>query len=181
MNDLVQQLLDEHRQMDRVLDRLAAEIETFRAGAVPDYQLVQEIVDYCLDYPDVCHHPKEDAIHCVVVRRGPALPNAVADLGAAHQQLSLLVRRLHETVERVMRDETMSRDRFIGIAESFIDGYRAHMRAEETSFFPEALRRLDAADWSSLQARLEERANPLLAGSAIRRFVTLRSGILRER
>ena len=41
----------------------------FDAEDVADFRLLQEIMDYCLDYPDARHHPKEDAIYAVMVSR----------------------------------------------------------------------------------------------------------------
>jgi len=178
MTEIIRQLQQEHEQLGRVLDLLAAEVAIFRSGEVPDYRLIQEIVDYCLDYPDACHHPKEDVVFAAVMNRAVTLPAAIADLDAAHRRLSTLTRRLHETVERVMRDETMSRDRFIGVVDSFIDGYRMHIRIEEESFFPEALRCLDAADWAAIRTRLDERRDPLSEAVGKCRFATLRAGIL---
>lgn len=165
--------------MDRILDLLAAETEAFRNGEVPDYHLIQEIIDYCLDYPDACHHPKEDAIHRRLVARALTLPAAIADLAGAHRRLAMQTRRLNEYVERVMRDETMSRSRFVHAVEAFIDGHRAHMRVEEEYLFPEVLRLFDETDWAALQASAGDRLDPPARPAAETRFATLRKGILR--
>ena len=180
MTDLVRQLHEEHVQVNRVLDLLAMEIAVFRNGDVPDYHLIQEIVDYCLDFPETCHRPKEEAIYALLVERAPLLKAAVFDLAAAHERMEILTRRLYETVDRIMRDETMSRDRFADIATSYVEGYRSHMRTEEETFFPEALRQLADGDWAQLEDRIFFSGDPLAHQSSERRFATLRNGILRN-
>ena len=80
MSAIIEQLNQEHANMSRILDLLEHEIEAFGRGEVADFHLVQEIMDYCLDYPEACHHPKEDAIYAVMIDRRPNLANKIADL-----------------------------------------------------------------------------------------------------
>lgn len=178
MSEIIRQLQDEHTSMSRILDLIEQEIRVFDAGDVADYHLLQEIMDYCLDYPESCHHPKEDAIYAVMVERQPNLDAGIADLSAAHQRLGGQTRHVHETVERLMRDETMSRDLVTHVFGGFLDAYRLDIRLEEDYLFPEALRLLDPDDWAGISRTLVDRANPLHQ-STEQRFATLRRGILR--
>lgn len=178
MSDIILQLQDEHANMSRILDLLEAEVAVFDAGDVADFHLLQEIMDYCLDYPEACHHPKEDAIYAFMLARQPRLEAGIADLTAAHQKLGDQTRHVHETVERLMRDETMSRDLVTSVFGGFLESYRLHIRLEEDNLFPEALRLLDDSDWSTVADNIVQRANPLHDATE-QRFATLRSGILR--
>lgn len=179
MSDIIVQLREEHETMSRILDLMERELALFDGGEVADYHLLQEIMDYCLDYPEACHHPKEDAVYAIMMERQPNLHAGIADLGAAHEKLSAQTRHVHETVERLMRDETVSRDLVTHVIGGFIESYRLHIRLEEDNLFPEALRLLDGDDWSRVAVNLVRRANPL-NDSNERRFATLRDGILRD-
>jgi hypothetical protein len=54
------------------------------------------------------HQPKEDAIYAVMVSRKLRLEPGIADLTVVHEKLGGQTRYVHNTVERLMRDETMS-------------------------------------------------------------------------
>ena len=135
-------------------------------------------MDYCLDYPQACHHPKEDAIYAVMVSRQPKLEVGIADLIVAHDKLGSQTRHVYDTVERLMRDETMSRDLVLSIFGGFLESYRMHISLEEDNLFPEALWLLNDGDWEEVARNLVQRANPL-HDSTEQRFATLRHGILR--
>ena len=62
MAEVVRQLRQEHTSMARLLDVLERQIAVFRQGGDPDYDLIEAVVEYCLTYPDQCHHPKEDLV-----------------------------------------------------------------------------------------------------------------------
>ena len=123
MSAIIEQLNQEHANMSRILDLLEHEIDAFGRGEVADFHLVQEIMDYCLDNPEACHHPKEDAIYAVMIDRRPNLADEIADLSGAHG-----------TVERIMRDETLARDLVLDVFGTFLDSYRLHFELEEENF-----------------------------------------------
>ena len=41
---------------------LERELTVFDRGDRPNYEIVLAVIDYFKDYPDSCHHPKEDMI-----------------------------------------------------------------------------------------------------------------------
>jgi len=166
MSEIILQLQDKHTNMSRILDLIEQEMTVFDAEDVADFRLLQEIMDYCLDYPEACHHPKEDAIYAVMVSRQPKLEVGIADLIVAH-----------DTVGRLMRDETMSRDLILSIFGGFLKSYRMHIRLEEDNLFPEALRLLSDGDWEEVAWNFVQRANPL-HDSNEQSFATLRHGML---
>ena len=59
---ILRTLREDHRNMGRLLDVLESQIEVFRRGDKPDYEILTETVDYCLNYPERFHHPLEDQI-----------------------------------------------------------------------------------------------------------------------
>ena len=135
MSAIIEQLNQEHANMSRILDLLEHEIDAFDRGEVADFHLVQEIMDYCLDYPEACHHSKEDAIYAVMIDRRPNLADEIADLSGAHAKLGRQTQGAHGTVERIMRDETLARDLVLDVFGTFLDSYRLHFELEEENFF----------------------------------------------
>ena len=51
---------------------LERELSVFDRGDRPNYEVVVGVIDYFKDYPDSCHHPKEDMIFDKLKSRDPA-------------------------------------------------------------------------------------------------------------
>lgn len=79
---------DEHHSMSRLLALLEDQVELFENGSVPDYDLMREIIEYFLTFPDLFHHPKENLILAQLRQRAPDLALKVGDLEAEHATIS---------------------------------------------------------------------------------------------
>ena len=62
MTYVIEVLRQEHRNIEKLLRVLERELSVFDRGERPDYEVVLAVIDYFTDYPDTCHHPKEDMI-----------------------------------------------------------------------------------------------------------------------
>jgi hypothetical protein len=62
MTYVVEILRQEHRNIEKMLRVLERELSVFDRGDRPNYEVVLGVIDYFKDYPDSCHHPKEDII-----------------------------------------------------------------------------------------------------------------------
>jgi hemerythrin-like domain-containing protein len=63
MSDLIEILRDEHRNIERLLLVLERELDVFARLEQPDYEVVQAVIGHFNEYPDRCHHPKEDMVY----------------------------------------------------------------------------------------------------------------------
>ena len=61
MPDTLAQWHTEHVNFAQLLDLLEAELDLFHGGDTPNYELMLDIMFYMTHYPDVLHHPREDA------------------------------------------------------------------------------------------------------------------------
>ena len=105
----IEQLKLDHRNMARLLDLVQSELESMRAGEPPDFDLLHSVMEYALHYPDICHHPKEDAIYRRLVRRDPSTEARVGDLAKEHAHLSELTRKLAAALHNVAQDVEVPR------------------------------------------------------------------------
>lgn len=153
---VIEQLRREHRTLAAVLRLVEVEIRAFEQGRRPDYELVQAILRYLLTYPDLVHHPKEDAVLRRLKSVAPDAAEAVGDLEVEHARLAGLIRRFNAAVSNVLADATLPRDWFADLGHDFVAFERRHMQMEEVVFFPAAEQHLTADDW--YQVELEEPA-----------------------
>ena len=178
MTDVLDAIHEDHANMAKMLDALERQLAVFDAGETPDYDIVRGVVDYCLDYPDLYHHPKEDLVFERLRAVDPAAAAAVGDLPGEHAELAALTRRLEEAVKAVLGDLEVPRGRFEETLRVFLDAYRQHMDREESAFLPAARRALSAADLAEIQDRLDRPDDPLFGAPGEDRFAALRQDIL---
>ena len=178
MTDVLDAIYEDHANMAKMLDALERQLQVFDAGETPDYDIVRGVVDYCLDYPDLYHHPKEDLVFERLEAVDPEAAAKVGDLPGAHAELAALARRFRDAVEAVLGDLEVPRGRFDETLRAFLDATRRHMALEESAFLPAARRALSAADLAEIDARLGPRGDPLFGAPSEERFAALRQNIL---
>ena len=132
MVEIIEVLRQEHRNIEKLLRVLERELSVFDRGDRPDYEVVLAVIDYFKDYPDTCHHPKEDIIVAKFKARDPVAAAAIGDLEAEHREGARRLRQVAQAVERVLSDQDLLRQTVDDIIRDFINHERHHMVMEET-------------------------------------------------
>jgi hemerythrin-like domain-containing protein len=179
MSNIIQILLEEHRNIDKLLLVLEHELEVFDRSEEPDYEILRAVIEYFQDYPENCHHPKEDVVFEKLKLRDPAAAARIGDAEAEHKIETQRLRRLVEAVEEILAGREFLRQTFHDVAFDFIKHQRQHMDKEERLLFPAAVQRLRPEDWAAIDARLEDRKDPLFNGAVETKFQALQRTILR--
>lgn len=179
MSNIIQILLEEHRNIDKLLLVLEHELEVFDRSEEPDYEILQAVIEYFQDYPENCHHPKEDVVFEKLKLRDPAAAERIGDVEAEHKIETNRLRRLVEAVEEILAGREFLRQTFHDVVFDFIKHQRQHMDKEERLLFPAAVQRLRPEDWAAIDARLEDRKDPLFNGAVETKFQALQRTILR--
>ena len=179
MSNIIQILLEEHRNIDKLLLVLEHELEVFDRSEEPDYEILQAVIQYFQDYPESCHHPKEDMVFEKLKVRDSAAANSIGDVEAEHQVETKRLRRLVEAVEEILAGREFLRQTFHDVVHDFIEHQRQHMDKEERLLFPAAVQGLRPDDWAELDARLNDQKDPLFNGVIETKFQALQRMILR--
>jgi len=178
MADVLAALRRDHGGMAQLFAAVERQLARFGRGETPDYDVLRGVLDYCLTYPDLYHHPKEDLVYARLSRLDPAAAAAVGDLAAEHRPLAEATRRFAAALRNLLQDQEVPREAFDRAAREFLDSHRRHIAMEEKSFFPAAEASLTAADWAAIEAELASRADPLSADVGEARYAALRADIL---
>ena len=178
MGSLIDTLRDEHRNIGRLLDALEHEVDVFAAEGAPDYDVVEGVADYFLDYPERCHHPKEDAVFERLAMVAPMEAALIGDLPAEHMALRERAWLFRQTIRALLGDTDIARDAIVAAARAFITSERRHMEVEEERFLPLAARLLGPADWAAIESGLTHRPDPLFGGETEARFRKLGERLL---
>ena len=176
--EIIEVLREEHRNIEKLLRVLERELSVFDRGDRPDYEVVLSVIDYFKNYPDKCHHPKEDIIVAMFKARDPVAAAAIGDLEAEHREGARRLRRVGLAIERVLSDQDLLRQTVDDIIRDFINHERQHMAMEERVIFPAMLKTLQPEDWADIALQLAARYGPLSQPDFEEKFSTLRRNIL---
>jgi hemerythrin-like domain-containing protein len=175
MTQLLEILREEHRNIETLLRALEHELSIFDRAERPDYEVVQAVIDYFQEYPDCCHHPREDVVFTMLKARDPAAAASVGDLEAEHRNGAKRLHLVARAVESVLGEQEVLRQTVDDIVRDFIEKERRHMEMEERVLFPAAASALRPEDWAEIDAKVGD--DPLL-DRANEKFNSLRQRIL---
>ena len=177
MSYVIEVLRNEHCNIESLLCVLERELSVFDRGDRPNYELVLAVIEYFKDYPDTCHHPKEDMIFAKLKARDPATLSMIGDLEAEHREGAERLHRVAQAIERVLSDQDLVRQNVDNIIRDFINHERRHMAMEERLVFPAALNALLPEDWADIALKMADREDPLYRLELEQRFNHLRRNI----
>lgn len=174
MTEVLNRLKADHRNLGHLLDLLERQLAVLEAGdGRPNYELLQVVLEYLLDYPDSGHHPREDVVYRLLQQRAPQAAQQVGDLLHEHGELAALTRRFARIIDGVLLDLEVPRDRLVAQGREFVRRYRSHMAREDAGFFPVAEARLLPEDWMVAASEFDAANDPLFGLKVEKRFAGL--------
>ena len=177
MRDTLFLLRLEHGNLSRLLGLIEEQAALADAGEPMDEELLRLASEYFCDYPDRCHHPKEDLVYELLAKRDPGSCASLRDLVADHHRLHELARAFADTVRRAREEPQAGESNPREVLRDFTRHYRQHIRLEEERFFPLAEKHLSKDDWYALDFTTFEQDDPLFDHVAEKRFAALRERI----
>jgi len=179
MAKIIDVLLEEHRNIEKLLLVLEQELDVFDHSEPPDYEILQAIIEYFQDYPEDYHHPKEDIVFEKLKLRDPSAVARIGDVEAEHQLETKRLQRFAQAVNDILAGREYPRQGFHDVVRDFIEHQRQHMHKEERLLFPAAVNALQPGDWAEIDSRMNNRKDPLFDGVTDKKFDALRQTILR--
>ena len=155
MRKELKDLYTDHANMRVLLQLLESEMERYRNGVVPDFELLQSMINDIVVFQSLAHHPKEDLVFHRLLQRDPLSAEATLDLLTDHARLAVLSRRFAAALSDVASGVELPRSWFDQLLFEFVAAVRSHMEMEEKEFFPRAKDHLTDADWSEIDAIVE--------------------------
>jgi hemerythrin-like domain-containing protein len=154
MSNGLEELYSDHANMRLLLQLLEAEMQRYRNGAVPDFELLQSILEDLIVFQNLIHHAKEDLVFQRLMQRDPAGTENILDLLTDHARLAIVSRRFAAALSDVASGVELPRDWFDQLLSEYVTAVRSHMDSEEKVFFLQAADHLTDADWSEIDAMM---------------------------
>jgi hemerythrin-like domain-containing protein len=178
MVEIVEILRQEHRNIEKLLRVMEQELSVFDRGERPDYEVFGAVIEFFKNYPDSCHHPKEDIIYEKFKARAPDRAASIADLEVEHREGAVRLRRVVHVIEGVLNDQELLRENVDRIIRDFIDNERKHIALEDEVIFPAIVDTLEPADWAEIALTIADRYGPPSQADFEEQFGTFRRNIL---
>ena len=176
---VIDQLCRDHRNLRLLLDIVEEEMNAYREGRVPDFDLLSMIAEYTLHYPDLVHHPRENVIFERLLVRDPGAQEIIGALVQEHGRLAGLTRKFVGAISNAARDVEMPREWLDAVAKEYLFVNRLHMQHEEEHFLPRAMTRLTADDWAEIDQRLAHSDDPVFGEKVEEAYLYLHERVLR--
>jgi hemerythrin-like domain-containing protein len=158
---VIDDLRQDHINISRVLDVLEQQLARLESGERPDYYLMTKSAEYIQEYPDIFHHPREDAMFAVYLEDHKEGREQIEALQKEHEELRALTVSLRETVECLFHGGVVGRDEVLDQITHFIDRQREHIGKEESEVFPMIKAALTAEQWGRIDAMVPVVADPV--------------------
>ena len=178
MTKIIESLREEHRNIEQLLLILERELSVFSRGDRPDYEIINAVISYFLDYPDCCHHPKEDMIFEKLKARDSVAAESVGDLEAEHRNERKRLRRVSDMIRGILINEEAPGQTFDSVMRDFVEQERRHMKMEERVLFSSAVTALRPEDWAVIEARWSETEDSLFNVAMEEKCESIRDHIL---
>ena len=162
MHKIMEGLHRDHKHIARVLNILGQQLELISSGGDPDLFLMTDIASYFQHYPDLVHHPKENKVYEVYLKRSGEAADIVESLLKEHNHLPAVTVEFHNMIEAALNDVLfVSREELQQRIQQFIDTQNEHMNREENVLFPLIEKTLTNEDWEKLDKILGDKRDPL--------------------
>src|SRR6202165_992996 len=151
----------EHVNFSRLLDILEKQLDEFHEGGTPNYELMVDVVSYLRHFPDLHHHPREDAAFALLAKHDPAMKIPLERLRQEHRVIAAAGEDLLRTLNELTADAMIARAAVEAVAAMYLVYYRHHIVTEEKEVLPRAAKLLTAKDWKAVAAAVPAGLDPL--------------------
>jgi hemerythrin-like domain-containing protein len=133
----VEMLLEDHRDIERMLAVLAGAMTRLRNGESVDGQALKQIVEFLLEYADHYHHVREEQHIFPVLERYPLLTMAgrLDCMPGEHEIGRQVTTTLREATERYGSGDVSAASDFVDAAGKYLQLLAHHMGIEEGVLF----------------------------------------------
>ncbi len=159
-----------------MLERQARAVELERKP-IP-LKLIQLGLKYFRDYPRKYHHPKEDAIYGLLIRKHFRKPELIYNVIEEHGDLRDALKTLSEHAESLDPENDEAVCAFCEQIRTFVARERNHINLEEGHLYPTAVQLFSLEDWKTISDSFGNETDPLFGEETAAKFDGLVATVL---
>ena len=154
-------LKQDHINISRLMDALEGQTTLLENNGNANLQLIADIVEYIMNYPDLYHHPGEDLVFETLRHRDKEIGPVIDRLLGEHKVLTETAINLFELLGNINANEKAQIRTLAGVLRRYISLSRSHMDIEESKLFPRAKQVLTKEDWAEIERGFVYKDDPL--------------------
>jgi len=177
----ISELRRDHVNFSLMLNMLERQATAVEVGRKPiPLKLIHLGLKYLRDYPRKFHHPKEDAIYGLLIRKHFRKPELIYNVIEDHGDLRDALKILSEQAEGLdlKNDEVVCT--FCEQLRTFIARERNHISMEEGHLYPTAVQLFSPEDWKTISDSFGAEADPLFGEDTADKFDSLVATVLMQ-
>jgi hemerythrin-like domain-containing protein len=182
VDSAVEIIRQEHRSLGYVvhtLQRLLHDVAVNKVDA--DFKLIAMMLYYIDEFPDRCHHPKEEALLFARVRARTGEANVVLDaLQAQHATFAAMMSALAQAFVRWQGGAGNALQPFAQTVGAYAELLWDHMEQEENCILALARKHLTADDWRAIDDTFRANDDPLFGPRVRGEFARLKHRIINQ-
>ncbi len=159
MSTTLNELQQEHININKLMAIIENQIKQFKVSGHVNLDLIRNISEYIIYYPDLYHHPKEDLVFEILRHKEKEIESVINHLLEEHKTLTDSAINLTMLIKETQ--ENNNAERLVNQLQNYIDLCRSHMNTEETKIFPKANELLTENDWLQIEAGFKYVDDPL--------------------
>jgi len=180
MSEMIDDLRQDHKNIIRLLTLLEKQTSNLASGSYADYQLISDIMQYFVTFPDIYHHPHEDLVFGALKQRENNLSAIIDAIHDEHQVMASAAEIILDEIIQIQGNAIFSREIFVGRLQDYITLYYSHIEKEETELFSIAESRLQDEDWRKINVAMNMGTDPLFGKVLHDEYQNLFKAILTE-
>ena len=164
----VEILMNEHRNVERMLDCLEAMTITFLAERRIDSTFAREAVAFLQEYADRCHHSKEEGQLFAALEAKGLCPHSgpTSAMRSEHIEGRARIQEMADAIAAGERNDDEAPTRFARAARTYLELLRKHIQKEDECLYPLASNVLDTQAMQELQKHFARFERDEMAASA---------------
>jgi hemerythrin-like domain-containing protein len=151
---LIERLGRDHARIAGVVREVADLVD---AIGQPDWQRLEELLEFLHYFADRVHHPLEDRLFDHLIHKGltPTERHLVFRNLSQHEEIRALTDSISERISTALANGAVDVDDFREVVAGYLDLQRRHMRFEENQLFPLIEGAFDNSDWNTVMRLVE--------------------------
>ena len=179
MHTILNRLVEDHRHIMKLLSCLDLQLNQLKCNENSnDFSLILDILEYLMDYPERCHHPVEDSLYNVLIRKHSSAAETIWKIQTEHVELANLGRHVKKIICDLSNGENVSKESVRWNLRIYTQLQLDHMQREEELLFPLALANLADDDWAQLSDQLDKLLGPVCGRNIHQKFEDLYNTIM---
>jgi len=138
IHNVVDQIRYDHISMTRVLQFIEQELAKLKSEGKADFDLLVDCMRYMIDYAEIVHHPKEDAMMDCVYGR-------------------------FKDLDELAMEQFVEKSNIVAIGHAYVDMQRSHIRLEEGRLLRQLKSLLSDKDIVEINDTYSEHRDPQLS------------------